>query len=148
MTVPAIPRVHLNKGEKMKKLILLTLVIFMISSTAHAECKGITFKGKSGTSYCMSKHLMNWYSASAWCQAQGMNLIDVQKVCGSLASCTELNLSSAEKEKITSAGGNIVWGWTNTSQSSSYVYLVNMSTGGTTGTLRANTPLKPSTICQ
>ena len=132
----------------MKKLILLTIAILMISNIAHAECKGITFQGKSGTSYCMSKHVMNWYSASAWCQAQGMNLIDVKKVCGSLTSCTELKLSSAEQEKTTSAGGNIVWGWTNTSGTSSYVYLVNMSNGSTTNTLRANTPLNPSTICQ
>ena len=133
----------------MKKLILLTLAIFMISSTAHAECKGVTFKGNSGTSYCMSKHVMNWYSAYAWCKAQGMEMINLTTTCGSLTSCTELKLSSAEQEKITSAGGNIGWGWTNTSGTSSYVYLVNMSNGSTsTQTLRANTPLNPSTICR
>ncbi|MBR5129642.1 MAG: hypothetical protein IKV03_00245 [Alphaproteobacteria bacterium] len=115
----------------MKKLILLTLAILMISSIAHAECKGITFKGKSGASYCLSKHPMNWYSASAWCQAQGMNLVDVTKVCGSLTStCSEFKLSDEEKTKIKSQGGTLYWSWSGISWTVSAPYCVNIADGG------------------
>jgi hypothetical protein len=119
----------------MMKKILLTIAIVMISNVALA-CGGITFQGKSGASYCLSKHTMNWYSASAWCQAQGMNLINMNTVCGTISGgCSELQLSSDEKSKITSSGGTLGYAWTNTSSHNNggYAYAVKLDTGGIIG---------------
>ena len=60
----------------MKKIIITTCAILMMSVTANA-CGGITIKGNSGADYCLSKQAMNWYSAYAWCKDQGMELIDL-----------------------------------------------------------------------
>lgn len=115
----------------MKKILLLTIAILMTSNLAFADCKGVTFKGKSGASYCLSKQQMNWYSASNWCQAQGMNLIDVKKVCGSLTSlCSEFKLSDEEKTKIKSQGGTPSWSWSGISWTVSAPYCVNIADGG------------------
>ena len=106
----------------MKKIILLTLAILMISNAALA-CGGVTFQGNSGKSYCLSKFTMNWYSAYAWCKDQGMNLIELDTTCGvSSGICYELKLSSAEQSNITAAGGKLGSVWMNTSSSSSRAY--------------------------
>lgn len=113
----------------MKKILLLTFTILMTSNIAWA-CGGIALKGK----YCLSKHRMNWYSASAWCQAQGMNLVDVKEVCGSLTStCTALQLSSEEKDMITAAGGKVDSVWTNTSKSDKNIYVMYLGSANLDG---------------
>ena len=102
----------------------------MISNAALA-CGGITIHGNSGKSYCLSKFSMNWYTAYAWCKDQGMNLIEVDTVCGvSSGTCSELKLSSDEQSKITSAGGAVGNVWTNTSSTYSNALKVKL-TGGT-----------------
>ena len=59
----------------------------MFSSVANAEisCEdagGKLFKGNDGkTEYCISFHGMNWWSANAWCQALGLELVDLQTEC-------------------------------------------------------------------
>ena len=101
----------------------------MMSVTANA-CGGITIKGNSGASYCLSKQTMNWYSAYAWCHDQGMKLIDLAPVCGrNSGTCSELKLSDSEKTHIIDNGGTVSWGWTNTSSSSNYTFYVNLSSG-------------------
>ena len=68
----------------MKKFLFI-LCIF--SSVANAEilCEdagGKLFKGRDGkTEYCISFHGMNWWSANAWCQALGWELVDLQTEC-------------------------------------------------------------------
>ena len=107
----------------MKKLFLLTFAILMTSNIALA-CGGIMLKGK----YCMSKHTMNWYSASAWCQAQGMNLVDVKEECGTLGgynACTALDWTSDEEAIIKEKVGALKEAWTNTSVSAGNAYAVN-----------------------
>ncbi len=111
----------------MKKIILLTGAILMISTVANA-CGGTTIK--SGK-YCLSKYQMNWYSAYAWCQAQGMMMVDLNNDCGSSSNCSALKLSSNEKEQVLSNGGIVdQWAWTNTSSTSAnFVYNINISNG-------------------
>ena len=100
----------------------------MVSTVANA-CGGITFKGNSGTDYCLSKHTMNWYSAYAWCDAQGMKLIDLGPVCGrNFGTCSELKLSNDEKTHITDNGGGLR-GWTNTSNDNIRALSVELSNG-------------------
>ncbi len=109
----------------MKKIILLTGAILMMSVTANA-CGGITVKGNSGASYCLSKHMMNWYSAYAWCDGQGMNLIDLNSVCKSYSSCPELNLSSEQKDYLADNGISLEKNmWTNTASSNNLSFCVD-----------------------
>ncbi len=113
----------------MKKTIITTCAILMVSASANA-CGGITFKGNSGADYCLSKHTMNWYSAYAWCDGQGMKLIDLAPVCGrNIGTCSELNLSSDQKTHITDNGGT-PRGWTNTSGDNVRAWSVNLDNGG------------------
>ena len=113
----------------MRKILISTCAILMISVTANA-CSGITIKGNSGTSYCLSKQTMNWYSAYAWCQAQGMKLIDLGPVCGrNSGTCSELSLSSDQKTHITDNGGRVAWIWINKSISSDRAFNVNLGSG-------------------
>lgn len=116
----------------MRKILISTCVILMISVTANA-CGGITIKGNSGATYCLSKHTMNWYSAYAWCDGQGMKLIDLNSVCKSSTSCPELNLSSDQKTHITNNGGIVGWTWTKTLVSRTFAYHV-----GFTGAVHSN----------
>ncbi len=108
----------------MQKIILLTGAILMVSTVANA-CGGITITGKSGASYCLSKHKMNWFSAYAWCNDQKMSLIDIESVCKNYNSCPEFKFSSSEKAYITDNGGTLGWMWTKTLPSAGNAFQVN-----------------------
>ena len=110
----------------MKKFLITTCAILMVSTVANA-CGGITVKGNSGTSYCLSKQTMNWYSAYAWCHDQGMKLIDLDSVCKSSTSCSELKLSAEEKTHIADNGGTVGWVWTKTLVSRTFAYHVDFN---------------------
>ncbi len=110
----------------MKKILITTCTILMISVTANA-CGGIVVKGKSGADYCLSKHVMKWYSAYAWCDAQKMTLIDIESVCKNYNSCPELTLSSEQKKHITDNGGRADWVWSKTLASYQNSFLVNFN---------------------
>lgn len=113
----------------MKKFIITTCAILMVSSAANA-CSGILIKGNSGASYCLSKHIMNWYSAYAWCDAQRMKLIDLASVCGqNFGTCSELNVSQSEKDKITDNGGEVAAVWTNNSYDGPKAWSVSLNNG-------------------
>ena len=68
----------------MKKFLF---ILCMFSSVANAEisCEdagGTLFKGNDKeTEYCLSFHGMNWWSANAWCQSLGWELVDLQTEC-------------------------------------------------------------------
>ena len=89
----------------MKKFLF---ILCMFSSVANAEisCEdagGTLFKGNDGkTEYCLSFHGMNWWSANAWCQSLGMELVDVQTECnkrtvstGYTSACPQLKKGTA-----------------------------------------------------
>ena len=68
----------------MKKISFVLCLLFCFC--AHAEdCAGGAGTKKIGkdgvTPYCISKKGMNWWSAFAWCQANGMELFDMNKEC-------------------------------------------------------------------
>ena len=114
----------------MKKILLLTLTVLMISMRTNA-CEGVSFQGASGATYCLSKHAMNWYSAYAWCNDQEMQLIDISKLCNtvSLASCPEFTLTQEKKDAITAAGGKVSYAWTNVSYSDCCPASINLDAG-------------------
>ena len=112
----------------MKKIIITTCAILMMSVTANA-CGGITIKGNSGADYCLSKQAMNWYSAYAWCKDQGMELIDLDSVCKSSTSCSELKLSDDEQSNITDKGGAVDAVWMDTSANPYAAFRIFLSSG-------------------
>ena len=67
------------------KKILFVLCIFSSVANAEISCEdagGTLFKGNDGkTEYCLSYHGMNWWSANAWCQALGLELVNLQTEC-------------------------------------------------------------------
>lgn len=113
----------------MQKMIVAICAVLMVSNVAEA-CQGITFQGNSGTTYCLSRQSMNWYSAYTWCQAQNMALIDIGVLCNSVKGlCAELNLSDTTKEYIVNNGGTLGEVWSNTSQAVERVYSVSLENG-------------------
>ena len=114
----------------MKKILLLSCIILLSSVMAQAACNGIPIK--SGK-YCMSKHMMNWYSAYAWCHAQGMQMVDVKSDCVSLSSCPALKLTQEDYTAMKDAGYNsnnsTTGAWTNTSETAAVAYFINMDQG-------------------
>lgn len=66
-----------------KKLLLMCLVGLMSAIPTYAACNGGTqVTGTSGT-FCKSNVKLNWWSASAWCKANGLRLATVYEVCPS-----------------------------------------------------------------
>lgn len=114
----------------MKKILLLTLTVLMISMRANA-CEGVSFQGASDATYCLSKHAMNWYSAYAWCNDQQMQLVDITKLCNTveLSSCAEFKLTQEEKDAIIAAGGKIAYAWTNVSYADCCPASINLDAG-------------------
>ena len=96
----------------MRKILILTCGILMMSSVAMAEGEttvetcagggGTLVTGKSGYKYCKSNKAMNWWNAVAWCDAMGKRLIDLNTDCGCNGTvkceeyCPEIGNTSTE----------------------------------------------------
>ena len=65
----------------MFKKILFTGICFVGFSASAATCNGTTITAVDGTQYCWSTKTMNWWSAFAWCDAQGMKLVRMEEEC-------------------------------------------------------------------
>ena len=65
----------------MKKILFTLIICTFFVNVAKAECWGNEVTGKNGHTYCASKQQMNWYSAFAWCHAQGRHLVTVNELC-------------------------------------------------------------------
>ena len=62
----------------MKNKILLACLIGLINITSvYASCDGGTMVG----GFCKSNVSMNWWSAAAWCQANGLHLATIYEIC-------------------------------------------------------------------
>ena len=67
-----------------KKLFLMCLVGLLSVSSAYAACEGGTeVTNTVGTTFCKSNVGMNWWSAAAWCRANGMSLATMYEMCPS-----------------------------------------------------------------
>ena len=67
----------------MKKILFTLAICTFFVNMAKAECWGNEPTGKNGHTYCASKQQMNWYSAFAWCHAQGRHLVTMNELCDS-----------------------------------------------------------------
>ena len=70
---------------RFQKSVILPVLFGLICLTAlpsYSACTGgDEAVGKNGKVYCVSKIGMNWWSAFAWCEAQGMKLGDLTDLC-------------------------------------------------------------------
>ena len=81
-----------------KKLFLMCIIGLMSVSSAYAKCDGGTeVTNTAGTTFCKSNVTMNWWSAAAWCKANGLHLATMYEMCPSWdgntgsGKCPELN---------------------------------------------------------
>ena len=81
--------------KKYVKYVSLILCCFMLANTAFAACNGgklVTAHTSAsnsrcgttkcnGKTFCVSDNVMNWWSAMAWCRANGMQLVSFDNLC-------------------------------------------------------------------
>ena len=110
----------------MKKFLF---ILCMFSSVANAEisCEdagGKLLKGNDKeTEYCASYHGMNWWSANAWCQSLGWELVDLQIECNKrsglyVSSCPQISINVSN-----------ITGWAKNTSSPSQALLIHLYTG-------------------
>ncbi|MGN1091022.1 MAG: hypothetical protein ACI4RJ_00815 [Alphaproteobacteria bacterium] len=113
----------------MKKILF---ILCMFSSVANAEisCEdagGTLFKGNDKeTEYCVSFHGMNWWSANAWCQSLGWELIDVQTECNKRSVS---NVPSTDCPQLNVALGAGRFGWSKNTPSQSDAMRIYLNQG-------------------
>ena len=91
----------------MKKILFAICLFYPFSVCAKIDCEeagGHRFQGASGAYYCRAIPdkivAMNWWSANAWCQSLGWELVDLETECKkktvsivSPAVCPQLTLN-------------------------------------------------------
>ena len=108
-----------------KKLLLMCLVGLMSAIPTYAACNGGTqVTGTSGT-FCKSNVKMNWWSAAAWCKANGRRLATMYEICPSWNG--NINVVCSE---LKGQGNGYIW--TATASSREYVFTLILSTGEVT----------------
>ncbi len=105
----------------MKKVILSLCILALCDGTVYAACNGGTMRG----GFCVSNVKMNWWSAAAWCQANGSSLATMYDACpdwdgntGGGNRCGRI---------IDSSWSN--YAWTSTASGSDSAYHVHLSNG-------------------
>ncbi len=129
----------------MTKYRLLTGMLVIVSHMAWAGAApvdsgcahgaGNLLSGNTSGSYCQSKTSMNWWSAHAWCESIGGELIDMTKECFKQGS-TPSNIQCPNLYQIH-------WGtvWTKNVKDESTAYFVNLSQNEVS-TLGRNNPIR------
>ena len=126
------------KGNKMKKTLLLSCLFLGLSvnllaqeATQNTTCWGEKVKYNNDHTYCLSKQSMNWWSAFAWCKANGLHLATMYEMCPSWNG----NKGSGKCPELNGAGtGGDVWSSTAYDIDSAFVvsdgYVRNSTEGG------------------
>ena len=69
---------------KLLTLAAITVGILSMTSAHAATCAngaGTVVTAKDGHEYCMSGRDYNWWSAYAWCEAQGRRMPSIYELC-------------------------------------------------------------------
>ena len=97
-------------------------IMFSVPAVA-ASCaggSGTVITGLDGTRYCQSNTNVNWWSAFAWCDAIGGQLIDITTECIKTTGTTGCpNLTGVGKGSV----------WTQNVPSAHLAYYVSLSSG-------------------
>ena len=113
----------------MKTKLLLACIIGLFSVTsAYAKCDGGTeITNTAGTTFCRSNVTMNWWSAYAWCRANGLRLATMYEICPSWDG----NVGNGKCPELSDGDGG--WAWSSTVRNVGSAFFVNPS--GTVGKL-------------
>ncbi len=117
----------------MKKYLLLTIITSLLISTAWADtakrCQGGTLiEGVNKYEYCKSNVTMNWWSAFAWCKAQGRELFSITD-CAMDSAATEYSPGEGICHNLAGKGTDADWVWISLARDNSYAYFVGLSLG-------------------
>ena len=66
-----------KKGNKMKKILLATVIALVTAVPVMAACEG----GTEVKGFCISNIGLNWWSAVNWCKANGRHLATMYEIC-------------------------------------------------------------------
>ena len=114
----------------MKKILLLATLSIILPNIAWGACEeGEEFTGKNGHVYCKSNQYMNWWSAFAWCKANGRHLVTLDEACNNnswINGCPNIFLDVDQ------------FGWTSIASGDQHAYRVHfkyatVSTAGRAG---------------
>ena len=106
-----------------RKLFLMCLISALSITSAYAKCDGgEEVTNTAGTTFCKSNVTMNWWSAAAWCKANGMQLASMYELCPSWdgnsgVDCLEL--------RGTAEGG----AWSSTASDEEHAFAFRLSDG-------------------
>ena len=109
-------------NQKLQKLLILSAVCLTLATGANAQttCWGTEVAGNNGHVYCRSNNgqEMDWYSAYAWCDAQGRHMPTANELCdiGTVVWGNNMNVS------CTNIGYYIHNVWTSTLNENGDVY--------------------------
>ena len=116
----------------MKKLMVGVCCLLISGSVLAGGCdseSGTLITGKDGTKYCQSKVSLNWWSAFAWCDAIGGQLIDLTTECNKVTGTEQC-------PNLAGVGSGLVW--TQAVRSSAYAYSVYLPSGSVSNYDRRN----------
>ena len=107
----------------MKKKILLTCLVALMSTTSAYSYTGNCDGGTIVAGFCKSNVALNWWSAQAWCQANGSRLATMYEMCPSWDG----NEGSGKCPELYSKGeGNA---WSATAKGGGSAFLIRLSDG-------------------
>ena len=107
-----------------KKLFILTFIGLISATSAYSKCEGGTeITNTTGTTFCKSNVGMNWWSAAAWCKANGLQLATMYEMCPNWDG----NIGSSKCPELNGKGSGVVW--SATASGSIYAFRVNLSNG-------------------
>lgn len=100
-----------------RKLFLLCLLGLLSVSSAYAKCEGGKEVTNSvGTTFCCSNVSLNWWSAAAWCKANGLHLATMYEMCPSWDGTT----GGGKCPEFNGIGTGFVWSSTANGASSAF----------------------------
>ena len=111
-----------------KKLFLISLIGLICATSAYAACEGGTMVG----GFCKSNVQMNWWSAAAWCKANGLQLATMYEMCPNWDG----NTGSGKCPELKGKGSG--YAWSATVSGNEYVFVVCPSLGRVTSAYRNN----------
>ena len=115
----------------MKKILLATVMAIVMTTSAHAACEGGTLSDDG--KFCISNIVLNWWSASNWCKANGRHLATIYEVCPGWDGNTGSRKCPVIASSISSSA------WTATASGSDYAFIVHLSSGDMAYTPRRET---------
>ena len=119
----------------MKKIIVflmcLCFVIPTMAEQVELPCNGgLIITANNGTKFCRSNKTMNWWSAFAWCESQGLKLAEFKTMCPGVSQ-TSSN-TDGDCPNLQGLGGD-VWVWSSLAYFSHTALMVHLSSSAVFG---------------